>query len=152
MRIATAISRCFANSRCESTIFRDNRVMTATEKNPGVVENTKRLLLELASAPPTDGTASACSSSNGFTLRWLSFAFGSHSSRCLATVCVVDLWLSVPARKGACTLSLFRTVSGRHRRKLAGLDGAFRRFPIGVRKVGRICCQRPVPGSRKRRT
>lgn len=113
--------------------------MKATENNPGVVEDPKRLLLELAS------------------LHQLSDLLPLAVDRMAAApaVALVRIWLTLPPLPGDCLRCRFVSEcpsqeaclhlvasSGRsvidtdeHWQRL---DGAFRRFPVGVRKVGRI--------------
>jgi transcriptional regulator with GAF, ATPase, and Fis domain len=113
--------------------------MKATENNPGVVEDPKRLLLELAS------------------LHQLSELLPLAVDRMAAApaVALVRIWLTQSPLPGDCLRCRFVSEcpsqeaclhlvasSGRSVVDTAEhwqrLDGAFRRFPVGVRKVGRI--------------
>lgn len=113
--------------------------MTATENNPGVVEDPKRLLLELASLHQLTEL----------------LPLAVHRMAAAPAVALVRIWLTQQPLPGDCLRCRFVAECPSQERCLhlvassgrslvdtgenwQGLDGAFRRFPIGVRKVGRI--------------
>lgn len=113
--------------------------MTNTSQAAGVVDDPKRLLLELAALHQL--------------AELLPLAVRRMSAS--SSVALVRIWLTQPPLPGDCFRCRFAAEcsdrerclhlmasSGRSLKdadeKWQGLDGAFRRFPIGIRKVGQI--------------
>ncbi len=113
--------------------------MTATENNQKVVEDPKRLLLELASLHQLTEL----------------LPLAVHRMTAAPAVALVRIWLTQKPLAGDCPSCRFVAECPSQERCLhlaasagrslvdtgqnwQGLDGAFRRFPVGVRKVGRI--------------
>jgi transcriptional regulator with GAF, ATPase, and Fis domain len=113
--------------------------MTHTAQTPGVVENPQRLLLELAALHqlaellPLSVRRMAASPSIALVRIWLAHPpLPDDCAKCrFASEC--------PSRERCLHLmaSAGRSLTNADE-KWPGLEGAFRRFPIGIRKVGKI--------------